>query len=1110
MKKKKLVRRHLWTHSKKMLRIMKLTTLLLSIGLLNIYAGGFSQDAPISVDIKNGKITELFTLIEQNTEYRIFYKTSTISDEQLINLSVEKKPVAEVLALAFANKNLTYDLVDKVIVVTPLEKITQQLKVSGTITDASTGDPLPGVNIIVEGTTVGVISDINGKYSIDIPSQDAVLLFSFVGYLTEKVTVAEKNTIDIKLSPDIKTLDEVVVIGYGTQKKADITSSVATVKAENFIKGSVTDAGQLIQGKVAGLTIISPSGDPNSKTQILLRGQASLMSTNVDPLVLIDGVPGDMNTVAPQDIEAIDVLKDGSAAAIYGTRGTNGVIFITTKRASGSYKSAVEYNAYASTQTIARKLDLSDADDFRAQIAAGYRDANTDLGHNTDWLKEISQTPIIQSHNLTIRGGKENTNYLVNLNYNNSEGLFKKSYNQVFSGRVDFNQLMFDNKVKININVFNSSTKWNGFNGYIYRQAILQNPTAPVKNADGTWFQELSKFEYENPVSDLMESEGLTNEQNSRYKGSIVYSPMKSLKLSSVFSYAKWNRKNGYAETKQHISTLRDSRNGYANVGGAQSIDRLTELTAEYTKSINNHNFMVLVGYSYQENDYSNFFMENWDFPTDDFGYNNIGLGNAVKDGKVSDPVRSYKAETNLIGFFSRVSYNYNDKYLIMANLRYEAASTLYGTKEPWGTFPAVSVGWRVTKEPFMNNMHIFNDIKLRLGYGITGSQPSNIFQGLPTLAYGDYVYSNGNWVRTLLPSRNPNEYLRWEEKRETNIGLDFSMLENRVSGNIDYYYRKIDGLLFEYYVPQPPNLVNHTLANAGVMENKGLEVMFNFVPIKTNDFEWNTSINYSTNKNKLVSLSNELYKASSDYLTTGYTGPPVQTFTHLLRVGGSVGDFYGFKVIDIGNDPADAANYGQWIYEGSDGQPVNKSDFAGSFEDKKVIGNGVPKFYAGWNNSFRYKNWDLSITQRGAFNFQIANFQRMMYENPTYKQYNLLRSAFDKVYGKTLLKTPQQFNSYYIEDGDYWKIDNITLGYNFKTKALKYIQSARVYVSTLNTFIITGYTGIDPEVSMQNGTVNAQSGINVISTRGLDPGIDWRDKYPTTRTFTIGVNVTF
>jgi TonB-dependent starch-binding outer membrane protein SusC len=1082
----------------------------------------------ISIAVNNTELKAVLEKVQTAVDAKFVFSPTIINVKRKLSFSVEDKTLAEFLQTIIGPLGIKYKAVGNLIIlfdakekeqdynnaavnIAAEEKKPVNRDISGVVLDEKKS-PVVGASVFIQGTTIGTITDANGKFRLSVPDENVTLEISSVGFKTQTIEVnASTASINVTMSASVGDMNEVIVIGYGTQKRGDVTSSVATVKAANFVKGSVRDAGQLIQGKVAGLTVINPSGDPTSSTQIILRGQSTLMGNNQNPLVLIDGVPGDLRMITPQDIESMDVLKDGSAAAIYGTRGTNGVIFITTKRANGNNKTSVDYGAFASVQTIARKLNMSTAADVRAQMAAGLRKNELiDQGASTDWLKEITRTPFSQDHNLTIRGGNSTTNYLASLNYDNSQGLFLKSYNQLFSGRFDMNHNMFNNKLKLNVNAFSSSRKLNGFNTGEYLQALRQNPTAPVKDSAGNWFQELSKFEYQSPVSDLMESNGQTNENLNRFNGSLAFLPFKGLKLSGLFSYSKWMQEYGYAETKKHASTLRDNRNGYAREGGAESIDRLTELTAEYSKALSKHNFTLLGGYSYQENDYSNRQMENWDFPTDIFDWHNIGLGRAISSGDYVNLIRTFRSETNLIGLFGRLTYNYDQKYLFMASIRREEASQLYGTNNKWGTFPAVSVGWKISREAFMDNQKIFNDLKLRAGYGVTGSQPFDLFRGVALLGYSGFVLSNGNWIQTLVPTQNANPDLKWEEKRETNIGLDFSMLNNRVSGSIDLYNRQIHNLLYLFEVPSPPNLYNRTLANVGTMENKGLEISLNFVPVSKRDFQWNTTFNFSTNSNKLKSLSNDLYKTSTDYIRVGAIFPPIQTFSHLLKVGGSVGDFYGYKVVDIGNDPSDAANYGQWIYEGKDGKPVNYSAFGHSFEDKKVIGNGLPKYYLSWNNNFQYKNWDLAITQRGAFKFKVANLQRMMFENPTQAQYNLLKNAYDPVFGKTQLKSPVEFNSYYIENGDFWKIDNITLGYNLKTTGFKYIRSARFYVATLNTFIITGYKGIDPEVSLRNGTSTAQSGVVQVPTSGLDPGMDSPFKYPTTRSFSVGLNVTF
>lgn len=1070
----------------------KLTIVLLGGFIIPAFANTYGQKN-ISLTLNNVHIKEALKAIESQGVYRFVYKTRLLPADEKVSINVKDAPLQDVLVSILGNTPLTYRRVGNELVVI-MDAGATAITVSGKISDAE-GKALIGVSIQEKGTNNGTISGEDGSFTLTVTGNEAILVVRLVGYNTQELPLKDRaaSGLNIVLELSNKALQEVVVIGYGTQRKGEVTSAVATVKAENFVKGSVLDAGQLLQGKVAGLSISAPSGDPTSGTQILLRGNTTLLGANANPLVLIDGIPGDMKTVAPEDIQSIDVLKDGSAAAIYGIRGTNGVILITTKKASGDYINTVEYSAFVSTEMIARKPDLLTADDYRKQIAEGTRDASWDFGGSTDWIKAISRTPVSHVHNLTYRGGNATTNYLLNVNYRSMQGIFKKSDNQTFRGRIDINHHMLDGKLKFNFGVISSQDKYTttgdgaSFNGFTYRQAVWQNPTQPIYDDRGNWFERPSLFEYENPLSRLFESSGQNTEQRTRYNATVSLTPVEGLRMNALFSYAKYDQSRGYAETKRHISTLRDGRNGYASTGAEESVDRLMELTAEYTKSIRDHKFTILGGYSYQENDFKEHWMQNWDFPTDVFGYSDIGSGNALKKGLA--PEYSLRTATNLIGFFGRLTYNYKDKYLLLGSLRHEAASQLYGVQKPWGTFPAVSVGWRINKEPFMESLELFDDLKLRAGYGVTGTAPSQLFLGVALLYYGDYYPVNGNWIRTITPSQNPNPNLRWEEKKETNLGLDFSMLKGRISGSIDYYIRNIHGLFWEYQVPSPPNLYTSTIANVGVMQNKGVEVLLNFIPVQTKDFEWNTSVNYATNTNKLVKLSDDLYKLNTNYFTEGAAGIPIQTHTHLVEIGKQIGNFHGYKVTDVTED-------GKWIYEGRDGKPVSYDQFNRGFEDKKVIGNGVPKFHAAWNNTFRYRKFDLNITMRGSFRYQIINSQRMYYENTGYQQYNRLRSAYDKVFGKAVLNAdlPLEFNSYYVEDGDFWKIDNIALGYNISNTGIKYIRSARIYISTRNTFMITGYKGIDPEVNWL----------------GLSPGIDAREKYPTTRAFTFGVNVNF
>lgn len=954
--------------------------------------------------------------------------------------------------------------------------------VTGTITDASSGRPLQGATISIKNSTTNTTSDGDGKFSITVPSDDAVIDVSFVGYIKLSLPVRGQNSINVKLNQDINSLDEVVVVGYGTQKKGDLTSAVASVKQKNFVKGFVRDAAQLIQGKVAGLSVSTSSGSPTAGTQIQLRGITTLNASTA-PLILIDGVPGNLNSVSPEDIESIDVLKDGSAAAIYGTRGTNGVILITTRKIQGGGKSLVEYNTYGSVQTIARRPRFLNAEEYRQFSKEGYPFA--DYGMNTDWFKEISRpTPFSQTHNLTFQEGFRQTNYTANINYRDWEGMFLKSVNRQLTLRADVNHIMFDGKVKVNLNIISRQRNDDGgFNSYIYRQSVIRNPTDSVYDFRGKW-KERNIYFYDNPLAYINETDARNEFQETRLSGSVTANLAKGLNAKLLMAGVSTKSLSGFAETKQHISTTKNGRNGNASRGTSANKENLMEFTLDYTKIFGKHKLVALAGYSYQDFYDENFSVSNWDFPTDQYSYNRLQAGNALGRGEAS--MSSAAEGSKLIGFFGRVNYNLADKYLLSASVRREGSSK-FGANHKWGTFPAISAAWRVKNEPFLRNVKFITDLKVRAGFGITGIAPTAAYLSQTSLNYGTRFLDNGVWIQSLSPVRNPNPDLRWERKDETNLGIDLSVLEGRLSTTIDIYNRTTRDMLYNYSVPVPPYLFSSILANVGVMENKGVEVLINYNAIQKKDFSWETSINFSTNSNKLVSLSNNQFRTTANFFTAGGTGEPVQDYTHRVDIGGPIGNFHGYRSVDID------AN-GLWIIQGADGVP--KPYTQARQEDKQVLGNGLPKYYGGWNNTVRYKNWDLSVLMRGAFDFQILNFQRMFYENSQPQilgNYNVLKSAFDDVYGKTRLKNPQAYVSYYIEDGDYWKIDNITLGYNVNMNGNKYVKSLRLYASGLNLFTITGYQGIDPEVNRN----------------GMSPGNDDRDKFPTTRTYTLGALIT-
>lgn len=966
--------------------------------------------------------------------------------------------------------------------------ITQQKsnKIKGTILDKS-GEPIIGANVVVKGTTNGTITDIDGNYTLDVP-ENSILQISYIGYLTQDIPIGNNSTITVRLVEDTQNLDEVVVVGYGTQKKGEVASAISSIKSENFVKVPTADVGQLIRGQVAGLSVVSPDANPVGSSQITLRGNATLIST-ATPLVLIDGIPGDMNSVSPDDIEQIDVLKDGSAAAIYGTRGTNGVILITTKNAKGEMPTEVDVNAYLATQQITKKLAFFSPDEYRNLAAQGKPGAQND-GSSTNWLDEVMQTPLTQIYNISLRGGTKTTNYVASFEYRGIEGIIKRTKNEMFYPRIEVTHRMFKNMLKINASLsgyrqsyFAGSDDDNGYNKEVYRNAITYNPTTPVRDQNGKWSESPSKTDYLNPVALLEEVEGQNQATTLRMFASATLTPIEGLDIKYLVSSNTYNQIRGYYETTDHIASYKNGRTGFASRGSKRKVDDLSELTASWKKTLfNDHTFTLLGGYSWMRTNYQFFWMQNFNFPSDDYTYNGMGTGQALKDGRANE--FSEQKENMLIGYFGRLNYSYKGKYMFAASVRHEGSSK-FGANHKWGTFPSASAAWSIKNEGFMEDVKVLSQLKLRAGYGITGTEPGDPYMSLNTLNFGTYVYYNGSFIKTTRPSSNANPNLRWERKKEANVGVDFGFLEDRLSGTIDYYNRTTDDLLWRYKVPLPPYLYADMTANGGSVRNQGVEVSLSAVPVMTKNWQWQTSMNYSTNKSELLTLSSDQY-ISNGYSDEGWLPEPMQMATHRIQEGEPIGNFYGYKSIDIDEK-------GHWIIEGADGKakPITEQ----VPDDKKVIGNGLPKHYLNWNNSVRFKNFDLNVTMRGAFGFDILNVAKLQFGAPIMlTRGNILNTSYDKVYDKVPLADDQglQYVSYYVEKGDYWKIDNVTLGYTFNFNT--WVKRLRVYGTISNLATITGYSGIDPEVGIS----------------GLTPGIDDKSRYPAARAYTLGVSVKF
>lgn len=1022
--------------------------------------------------------------------------------------------------------------------VSPDQAAAQGKTVSGVVTDAI--GPVPGVGVFLKGnSTVGTSTDADGAYTLSGLPADAVLVFNALGFAEVEETVGNRTTINVTLSEDALMLSETVVIGYGTQRKGDVTSAVASVKPEDFTMGNLQDASDMIRGKVAGLTITKSSGDPNAGSTIRLRGTTTI-NGDLTPLILVDGVPGDMGTVAPENIADISVLKDASAAAIYGTRGANGVILITTKSGKRGDNVNVNYSGYVAVSSFTKKADFFTA----ADIKNGYNGIKGDKITNfknqessTDWLGEISRPGFTHNNTLSISGGTKSTTYAASVSYRGEQGVIKMTDNNELKMTFDISQYLFDDILKLNLNLvkgIHSNTSSNP--SYAYRQALIRNPTSPVytedANGNQVYHEEFGRFQYYNPVSILNEYIGDSQSEWTNLSGNITLEPIKGWRTNLMLSTHRSNSMSESYSTKYYYSnysnwyTTGDPKgyNGSASKSQSNSISNYLDLTSQYDAIWGAHRFSAMVGYSYTYNMYQGFSGWNSDFPTEGFLYNSLGSGSNYildEDGKLKRYLAgssSYKNDSKLVAFFGRVSYGYDDRYNLMVSFRREGSSK-FGANHKWGNFPSASASWNIHNEQFMENTkHWLSNFKLRFGWGVTGIIPGSSYASLVAYDYDTYnKYYNtetGQWEKALAATQNPNPDLHWETSSEFNLGIDMGFFADRLSFSLDLYDKTTDGLLYSYAVPLPPNLYNSILANVGVMNNKGIELFVTGTPIQTRDFEWNSTLAISHNSNKLVSLSNDLYE-TSDYLNTGGISDPVSVSTHRVEVGMATGNFWGLKSV------GGISENGKWIVEiprdvydtdGSlkyaAGQWVEYSTELNNDQYRQYLGSGVPAVNLSWGNTFSYKGFDLGIQLSSQLGFYILNNQRLFYQNNSIA-YNRLRIAAHKlpVYNletmqptgnSDLLSTAQTqgFVSEFLERGDYLKLDNVTLGYTFNTKNTKHVKSARVYLSGDNLAVLTGYSGLDPEISNGNPFWGA--------------GIDDRDKYPTIRSFTFGVNLTF
>jgi len=965
----------------------------------------------------------------------------------------------------------------------------QERTVTGTVSSATEG-PIPGVNIVIQGTTQGAVTDVDGNYSITVPGPDAVLIFSSIGYSTQSITVGSQTTINVTMTEELTSLDEIVVIGYGTQKKKELTSSIASVKEEDFNKGSVNNAAQLVQGKVAGLSINRPGGNPNQGFTMRLRG-LSTIGAQTQPLVVIDGVVGgSLDNVDPNDVESMDVLKDGSAAAIYGTRGSSGVILVTTKKGRRG-TARIDYNGMVTLETVGKYPDIMSATQWRALSAE--TGTGTDFGDDTDWFKEATQKAIQQTHNLSMSGGTEKTTYMASINVRDGDGVAINTGYKQMNGRLNLSQKAINDRLTVDLNI--GATQRESKYGFddAFRYATIYNPTAPVRSDaaqydqyDG-YFQQVL-FDYYNPVAILEQNvnDGKDQRINVALKG--TFELIEGLKVDAFYSVQHQTFQRGLYYDKNSYFRGMD-RNGYAQRRYWENSFQLFESTINYVTNISGANLTVLGGYSYQGFVNEGFQAQGGNFITDAFTYNNLNAAKDFKDGR-DDLASSYKNSNVLVAFFGRVNVNVTDSWFLMASARYEGSSR-FGSGNKWGLFPAIGAGVDLAN---ILDIAAMDNLKVRVSYGITGNQPDDSYQSLLRLGPQGNFYYNGDFIPGYAPVSNANVDLGWEKKGEFDVGVDFSTMEGRLYGSLDFYTRTTTDLLFQPQVPVPPNLYNTVWMNLGEIKNSGLELTLTWNAVQAGDFSYTTTITptYYLN-NELVSLSGTFNGAELNYgvQELGGMGAPGMSDVPLVLAeeGGPIGQLWAFNFVEIGPT-------GDLILKD------NNEDGTIDDLDRVVVANALPDAEFGWANTFRYKNLDLNVFFRSVLGHHLNNTYRAFYEVPqVITSYNLPVTAADmrnKDTGVLMNSTSDVLSDWHIENASFLALDNMSIGYNFDMSGSNAFRNIRVFLAGNNLFYITKYKGVDPSPRYDDGG-------NV-----LIPGIDRRNTWYRTRSVSLGLNLGF
>jgi TonB-dependent starch-binding outer membrane protein SusC len=969
-----------------------------------------------------------------------------------------------------------------------------QRTIKGKVSDSESGDGLIGATVSVVGTPRGSVTDLDGNYSVDVPNGATQLRVSYTGYTEQVITLTSSNTVDVAMASGT-ALDEVVVVGYGSLKAKEVTSAVTSLKREDFNQGNISNAAQLLQGKVAGVTISRPGSDPNGEFTIRLRGLSSV-SANQSPLIVLNGVPGaSLNLIDPNDIESIDVLKDGSAAAIYGTRGSAGVIIITTKKGVPG-KSTAEYSGSVAFDSPTRLPKTLNATEF---LAAGGTDQSTgDV--NTNWLDEITQTGVSQVHSLGFSGGAGTGAYRISFNYRNSDGILRTSGFDQYNTTISASQKVLNDRLTLSGTVNGTFRNSDLAFEDAFRYGVITNPTSPVFDAANAAYRsnggyaETNSFDEFNPVAIIEQNNAKRTTQ--RLLGNVKADLEIAKGLIASVTVAQERGAIGQSEYYSKESKYsRQKPNGFAVRESYGNVNNLLEVTGNYSKPIGNNEFKLLVGYSWQGFENSGTRIEAGDILTNFFGSDNLNALSEIRKGLAT--TASWKNTNRLIAFFGRANFNIGELAYLQAGVRREGSSR-FGNNNKWGIFPFASAGLNIHK---LTNIAAFDQLKLRVGFGVTGSDAPESYLSKLVLSPGPSFYFDGDYVPSYGPTRNANPDLKWETKTEINAGLDWAVADYKVTGTFDVYSRKTEDLLLNFTVPQPPNLARTTWLNIAALTTRGFEATAQLNNLVSSEkFSWTPGLTFSTYK---ITLDDN---GSKDTIKIGNVGAPGQNdvFYTIVYNGAPIGQLWGPIRESVNAD-------GTIKYQDINGD--NAIDIEAFNKDQTSIGNGIPKFEVGLNNSFKFGAVDFNFFLRGVLGHDLANEYRVFYENldPSAKGWNKVKTEF---YDPNV-KAKNRFDNTHVENASFLRLDNLTLGYNMPVKREAAFSSVRVYVNGQNLATFTNYTGIDPEPRLFDpGTVDngnrTDGSRNPLGNNPLLAGIDRRTGYFLARTISLGVNLGF